>query len=132
MANDLPDNAFNTPAPFDVEAHIRNPEQEMMKHSGNHLLIDHGSNEYSLLAHMQQGSVQAKLGDRVAKEQQVGRVGTSGDSYFPHTHYQVQNGMGLLKSEGLPSKFESFDLLMGSKSRRIENMCPNTGMIIRC
>jgi murein DD-endopeptidase MepM/ murein hydrolase activator NlpD len=69
MANDLPDNAFNTPAPFDVEAHIRNPEQEIMKHSGNHLLIDHGSNEYSLLAHMQQGSVQAKLGDRAAKEQ---------------------------------------------------------------
>lgn len=92
MINDLPDNAFNTPAPFDVEAHIRNPNQEMMKHCGNHLLIDHGNNEYSLLAHMQKGSVQAKLGDKVTKGQQVGRVGTSGDSFFPHIHYQLQNG----------------------------------------
>jgi hypothetical protein len=132
MANDLPDNAFYGPPPFDVEAHIKDPENSMAKHFGNYLMVDHGNSEFSVLAHMRKGSVQANVGDKVAKGEMIGRIGTSGDSFSPHIHYQFQNGKSMLKSEGLPSKFENFDLVMGQATRRIENLCPNTGMIIRC
>jgi hypothetical protein len=131
MADDLPDNAAYKSPPFDVEAHIKEPENSMAKHLGNYLIIDHGNIEFSLLAHMQKESVQANVGDKVAKGELIGRVGNSGDSYTPHIHYQFQNGKSMLESEGLPSKFEDFDLVMGHATRRIKNSCPNTGMIIR-
>jgi murein DD-endopeptidase MepM/ murein hydrolase activator NlpD len=81
---------------------------------------------------MQKGSVQANMGDKVEKGELIGRIGTSGDSFFPHIHYQFQNGKSMLESEGLPTTFEIFDLVMGQTTRRIKNLCPNTGMIIRC
>jgi hypothetical protein len=132
VANNLPDNAFYEPPPFDVDAHIKDPENSMAKHFGNYLMVDHGNSEFSVLAHMQKGSVQTNVGDKVAKREMIGRIGTSGDSFSPHIHYQFQNGKSMLESEGLPSKFENFDLVMGHAIRRIKNSCPNTGMIIRC
>lgn len=98
VVNDLPDNPFHVPPSFDVGAHIRNPETEMMKHFGNYVEVDHGNHEFSLLGHMQKGSVQVKTGNKVAKGELVGRIGTSSDSFSPHIHYQLQNGKGLLKS----------------------------------
>jgi len=132
VANDMPDNEFYKPPLFDVEVHIKEPETSMAKHFGNYVIIDHGNDEFSVLGHMLKGSVQADLGGKVMKGDVIGRIGTSGDSFFPHIHYQVQDGKSMLKSEGLPSKFESFDLIMGHATRRTENSCPNTGMIIRC
>ena len=130
LAKDLADNDFSKPPEFDVEAHLTDPEGSMAKHFGNYVLIDHGKHEFSVLAHMREGSIQTKLGEKVLKGDLLGRTGTSGDSFFPHIHYQVQDGKSFLKSEGLPSNFENFDLFLGSKTRIIENSCPNTGMVI--
>lgn len=131
MANDMPDNEFYRSPEFDVEAHTKEPEASMLKHFGNYVLIDHGNDEFSVLGHMLRGSVQVHKGDKVVKGQTIGKIGTSGDSIFPHIHYQVQDGTSMLKSEGLPSKFESFGLIIGNVTRKIVNLCPNTGMIIR-
>jgi len=131
MFDGLPDNPLYQPPAFDPEAHIKDPKTSMERHMGNYVMIDHGNNEFSLLAHMQKGSVQVNAGDKVARGELIGQIGNSGDSIFPHIHYQLQNGRDLLKSEGLPSKFERFDLIMGNTTRRIESLCPNTGMIIR-
>lgn len=130
VANDLSDNQFCRPPEFNMEAHLREPESSMAEHFGNYTLIDHGNNEFSVLGHMREGSLQKGLGDKVLKGELLGRVGTSGDSFFPHIHYQVQGGKSLLRSEGLPSKFESFWLVVGGKTRRILNSCPNTGMVV--
>jgi len=132
VANELQDNAFYKPPIFDVEEHIKHPEESMEKHFGNHVIIDHSNGEFSVLAHMLKGSVQADINDKVKRGKLIGNIGTSGDSFFPHIHYQFQNGRSMLKSEGLPNKFESFDLVMGYVTRRIENLCPSTGMVIRC
>jgi hypothetical protein len=129
--NNLPDNAFNVSPPFDVEAHLKDPETSMKKHLGNNVIIDHGNSEFSVLAHMREGSVQVDAGEKVSKGKLIGQIGTSGDSFFPHIHYQLQNGKDLLNSEGLPSKFDFFNLVMGHITRKIENSYPNTGMIIR-
>ena len=59
---------------------------------GNCVIIDHGNSEYSVVAHMQQGSVTVKVGERVAAGQVIGKLGNSGDSFGPHLHYQLQSG----------------------------------------
>jgi hypothetical protein len=130
-ASDVPDNPLHEPPPFDLEAHLKDPDAAMKKHLGNHTIIDHGNSEFSILAHMQVDSVQVKAGAKVAKGELIGRIGNSGDSSSPHIHYQFQKGGDLRTSEGLPNKFQRFDLIIGSTTRRVEDLFPNTGMIIK-
>ena len=81
---------------------------------GNHVLLDHGTGEYSSLGHMQRGTVRVKTGDRVKQGDLLGQIGSGGDSHFPHLHYQLQMPSGLdFRADGLPARFEniSFDLM---------------------
>jgi murein DD-endopeptidase MepM/ murein hydrolase activator NlpD len=98
---------------------------------GNHVIIDHGNSEFSLIDHMQKDSVKVEVGDQVTRGTVLGNIGNSGDSRAPHIHYGMQNGMDCRKSEGLPSRFNEFDLLLGNIVKRIQNLCPNTGMIVK-
>jgi murein DD-endopeptidase MepM/ murein hydrolase activator NlpD len=70
---------------------------------GNHVVIDHGNGEYSLFAHLKQGSVRVKPGQRVAAGDRLGAMGMSGDAFLVHLHYQLQSGPGF--EEGLPAYF---------------------------
>jgi Peptidase family M23 len=73
--------------------------------AGNHVIIDHGNGEFSLLAHLRQGSVTVWRGDRVAQGQKVGECGNSGNTSEPHLHYHLQNGPVFGQAEGLPAQF---------------------------
>jgi hypothetical protein len=76
---------------------------------GNHVVIDHGNGEFSLLAHLQAGSVTVKLGDHVAQGQTLGKLGSSGDTNTPHLHFQLQAGPDIVWSDGLPCTFGNID-----------------------
>jgi len=114
-----------------IQAFERMRKLDMQEILGNHVMIDHGNGEFSSLDHMQQDSVTVDVGDEIARGTVIGRIGNSGDSWFPHIHYGLQNGKDIFTSEGLPSRFREFELLVGSTVKRIENLCPNTGMLIR-
>lgn len=58
---------------------------------GNHVLIQHRRDEFSLLAHLRKGSVTVGVGDRVGVGQRIGECGNSGHSTEPHLHFQVQD-----------------------------------------
>lgn len=59
---------------------------------GNVVVIDHGNGWRSFYGHMRKGSVAVKEGDRVEAGQQVGLVGLSGLTEFPHVHFMVMEG----------------------------------------
>ena len=84
-----------------------------------------------MIDRMQKDSVRVDVGDEVTRGAVLGKMGNSGDSGTPHIHYGLQNGKNTLSSEGLPSRFRGFELLLGTAVKRIENLCPNTGMIIK-
>jgi hypothetical protein len=73
---------------------------------GNHVVIDHGNGEFSILGHLQHGSVAVEVGDRVEAKQPIARLGLSGNTDFLHVHYQVQDGPDALVADGLPFRFE--------------------------
>lgn len=139
-AHDLPDNPVSYPLPpitpeqyeqLREEAYKALEKGSIEEHNGNHVVIDHGNGEFSLVDHMQEKSVTVNIGDKVTRGSVLGTIGNSGDSGTPHIHYGLQNGANALNAEGLPSKFTRFEVLMGSTAKTVTNVCPNTGMIIR-
>lgn len=74
---------------------------------GNHVVIDHGNGEFSVIAHMMAGSVLVAPGERVEQGQPVGRLGNSGDTNGPHVHYQLQSGPNWVHADALPCTFSN-------------------------
>jgi hypothetical protein len=74
---------------------------------GNGVVIDHGNGEFSLVAHLQPGSVKVKPGDKVRAGQPLGACGNSGNTSEPHLHYHQQNGPDMKDADGLPAFFQN-------------------------
>jgi len=72
---------------------------------GNHVTIRGDDGVYALVAHLQQGSVTARRGQRVVAGQQIGRCGNSGNSSEPHVHAQLMDRASLWTAQGLPLEF---------------------------
>ena len=60
------------------------------KECGNGVRIDHGGGWHSQYCHLKQGSVSVKPGDLVRIGDQIGAVGLSGLTEFPHLHITVE------------------------------------------
>ena len=106
--NDVPTNPRPGEQP-DVNSWYLPLHDPVMAYAGNCVIIDHGNSEYSVMMHMQPGSVTVKEGDRVVTGQVIGRLGNSGDAFGPHLHYQLQSGPRLFQYQSLPFRFQSVD-----------------------
>lgn len=98
--------------------------------AGNHVVIDHGNGEFSMLGHLQKGSVRVKEGDFVKQGQVIGKLGNSGASGYPHLHYQLMDGPDFRTAEGLPCQFLSYNLILGGRKVTVEGGIPESGEII--
>ncbi|WP_254764904.1 M23 family metallopeptidase [Natrinema marinum] len=72
---------------------------------GNYVTIEHATGEYSVLAHLQEGSLEVSEGDRVERGEPVARCGNSGNSTEPHLHFQLQDHPSFFRAMGLPVHF---------------------------
>jgi hypothetical protein len=105
--NDVPENMHPGEEPDDN--YYRTLHDPVMAYAGNCVIIDHGNSEYSVMMHMQPGSVTVTVGDRVATGQVIGRLGSSGDTTGPHMHYELQTGPRLWQHQSLPFRFQNID-----------------------
>ncbi len=74
------------------------------------MIVDIGDGRFATYAHLQPGSVQVSVGDRVQRGQHLGRVGNTGSSGAPHLHFHVTDspaGNGI-QSNGVPYVFDRF------------------------
>jgi murein DD-endopeptidase MepM/ murein hydrolase activator NlpD len=102
---------------------VMNPREPM----GNHVILDHGGGEFSFLAHFRRGSVQVRVGDRVAAGGLLGTCGNSGNSSEPHLHYHLQNTVEPFGGSGLPAQFIGY-IADGLPVERGE---PERGQLVR-
>lgn len=56
---------------------------------GHTVVIDHGNGIRTRYAHMYPGSITVRAGQRVYQGQQIGRIGSTGNSTGPHLHFEV-------------------------------------------
>ena len=78
--------------------------------AGNHVVIDHGNGEFSMLAHLKRGSVAVKAGDAVVAGERIGACGNSGNTSEPHLHYQLQDAADMMApgTLGFPAQFTDY------------------------
>jgi hypothetical protein len=100
--NDVPE---NTVLDVDPDPQVYTMPDGAVVDTGNSVVIDHGNGEFSLVAHMQKGSVRVRAGDRVTRGQVIGLLGNSGNSSGPHVHYQLMTGPDRNTADGLPVRF---------------------------
>jgi murein DD-endopeptidase MepM/ murein hydrolase activator NlpD len=58
-----------------------------------------------MICHMQAGSVRVSAGQRVVALDVLGLLGNSGDTNFPHVHYQLMDGTDWMRCDALPYRF---------------------------
>lgn len=96
---------------------------------GNYVVIDHRNGEFSVLGHLQRGSVKVKKGDGIRRGQVMAAMGSSGTSTHPHLHYELRTGMGLAV-EGLPTYFHDYFRLLGDEKMFVRLGQVNSGDIV--
>ena len=68
---------------------------------GRLVVVDHGLGLYTLYFHLEE--VRVEIGERVARGQPVGTVGSTGRATGPHLHFGVQVGAARVDPERLLS-----------------------------
>jgi hypothetical protein len=95
------------PVPGESNEEFHLPEFRGAGDPGNHVIIDHGNGEFSMIAHLMAGSLAVREGERVAQGQRLGALGNSGDSFAPHVHHQLQDGPEWTAASGLPHRYSN-------------------------
>ena len=98
------------------------PQQDRENLAGNHVVIRCGDVKV-VLAHLMQGSLNVRPGDRIGQGQGLGRVGNSGNTSEPHLHIHAVRGAGdsALDGEGVPILFDGQFLVRNSVVRTTRN-----------
>lgn len=92
---------------------------------GNCVVIQHRTNEFSVLAHLRRGSVAVKAGDHLQRGQLLGTCGNSGNSSEPHLHFHLQDSAIFQDALGIKCHFEKVSL--GSDGTTKLNYSPVKG-----
>jgi len=107
------------------------PADFWQRSMGNHVVIDHGTGEFSHLAHLKVGSVTIRPGDKVRRGQPVGEIGFSGDTGFHvHLHYGLLTGAKYVGARPLPAYFSGFARLLGGKTVKVTRGPVDSGDLI--
>lgn len=84
------------------------------KPAGNYVILDHGNEEFSYLAHFKYQSIVVKQGESVKQGDLLGLVGNSGNSSDPHIHFHVADSPDLMTSKSLRINFNgNSDFIQG-------------------
>ncbi|SEJ74655.1 protein of unknown function [Pseudomonas linyingensis] len=87
-----------------VVATLNNQAGAAPNPGGNHVRILHDDGTMGVYLHLQQGSVQVGVGQRVRAGAPIARSGNTGRSSGPHLHFVVQRNVGLAV-ESIPFQF---------------------------
>ncbi len=73
---------------------------------GNHVVIEHENDEYSVIAHLKEGSLRVSKGDSVSAGDILGLAGNSGNSSEPHIHFHVADSADWENAASIRIKLE--------------------------
>jgi hypothetical protein len=93
---------------------------------GNHIIIKHEKNEYSLIAHLAPETITVSVGDKIKQGDVIAKSGNSGNTSEPHVHFQLQSGKNFFLSAGLPIGFTGINAI-SKTDYELADKCPTNG-----
>lgn len=118
-------NAYKNARYFDIQ------NDNIQSVAGNYVIIENNSNMYAALCHLQIGSIQVSVGQKVKKGDIIGKIGHSGNSFAPHLHFQLMDSADIETANGLPCAFEKYELFKNGKWENVTNGIPTNKDRIR-
>lgn len=77
---------------------------------GNYVLQRIAPDVYAFYAHFKQGTVSAKVGERLKAGDEIGKVGSSGNSTAPHLHFGLLDRPDFITGNAVPFVYPSYQL----------------------
>jgi hypothetical protein len=94
---------------------------------GNAIVLQHGQNEYSVLAYLKQNSIRVRVGDRILKGQAIAQCGNSGGSLQPGIHIHLQDSPIVSVASGVKFYFEKAEIIKDGNKELKSNYLPAIG-----
>lgn len=99
---------------------------------GNHVMVEAEAGSVAFYAHLQNGSTQVDVGDRMNADTVLGLVGNSGNTTAPHLHVHVLDQMhDLMSAQLVPFMFSEYELWDGTRWVTESESIPQPGQIVR-
>jgi Peptidase family M23 len=97
-----------TPGVLPATDPVLGPKITIQNVDGNHIIQDLGGGVWAMYAHLIQGSLLVKPGDKVTKGQKIAELGNTGNSSGPHLHFQLMDNPSLLQADSVPYVIDGF------------------------
>lgn len=108
------------------------PEQENVKKvTGNYIILKHQEGVYAAFCHLRPRSAQVRVGQTVKTGMCLGKIGHTGNSYFPHLHFQLMDSADLDTARGLPCGFRFYEVYRNGTWEPVRNGIPKASERIR-
>lgn len=91
--------------------------------TGNFVIVE-GSDGCALYAHLRQGTVRVRDGERVEAGDLIGAVGNSGNSTMPHLHFHLMDGPEPLTANGLLCTFRGYERWQADRWEEVDACLP--------
>lgn len=98
------------------DSSIRGIGREYSKY-GNFVTIEHSDGTFATYYHLKQNGVAVSVGNAIQKGDLLGYSGNTGYSSGPHLHFAVFTLDGKLKTQTLPIKFQSTDVVVDNPQK---------------
>ncbi|MFA5233425.1 MAG: M23 family metallopeptidase [Sulfurimonas sp.] len=98
------------------DSNIRGIGKEYSKH-GNFVTIEHSDGTFATYYHLKQNGVAVSVGNTVKRGDLLGYSGNTGYSSGPHLHFAVFTLDSKLKTQTLPIKFQSADVIVDNPQK---------------
>ncbi|MFM7858000.1 MAG: M23 family metallopeptidase, partial [Flammeovirgaceae bacterium] len=98
-------------------------QSELLAGLGHYIEIDHGDGILTRYAHLSE--IKVRYGQRVAKGQPIGAIGSSGGSIAPHLHYEViKNGKNVNPVKYIIGGLNSnqYELLLNKSAKQNQSL----------
>lgn len=113
-------------------AHYFDPTtDDVQSVAGNYIVIGYSENIFAVLCHLQTGSLQVSVGQKVKAGDFIGQVGHSGNSFAPHLHFQLMDSWDITVANGLLCAFEKYEVYENGEWKTVENGIPTNQERIR-
>ena len=106
-------------------AHFFRPRRDSIQSvTGNYIIIKYDDHIYAAFAHLKYGSVKVRIGQKVKKGDLLGCIGHSGNSFFPHLHFQLMDSDDMCSAKGIPCAFANYEVFKNGEWETITNGIP--------